>query len=243
MAPAPKFSMQEQEDIILNAAANCIEKTSLLDFTMSAVAKEAAISMGSIYKHVQCKEDIIFALAIRVFKHYSMIFKEILELPLTTPERIMGITLLNPMKMQLYPFDTHLDAFVANELVVTKTSPLWTERMISAHQHCEEIFYQTMKQAVQNNELICDDENEIEAMIDEINLGGWSLTVGYQNVERITQIRQIALGTAQLHEPVASDSAIVRIFTRLINSYQWQTPLDKAGIEKTVQLLIARNLR
>lgn len=241
MAPAPKYSMQEQEDMILDAAAKCIEKTSLIDFTMSAVSKEAEMSMGSIYKHVQCKEDIIFALAIKVYRQHSAIFKEILELPLTTPERIMGITLLNPLKIQLYPFDAHLDAFVANELVVTKTSPMWTERMISAHQNCEQIFYQCMKQAAHSQELTC--VGDIDEMIEEINLGGWSLTIGYQNVERIKQIRQVALGTAQLHEPVSIDSSIVRIFTRFINSYQWQEPLNQAGIEKTVQLLITRGLR
>lgn len=241
MAPVAKYSMQEQEDIILDSAAKCIEKTSLLDFTMSAVSKEAGMSMGSIYKHVQCKEDIIFALAIRVYHHHSAIFKEILELALTTPERIIGITLLNPLKIQLYPFENHLDAFVANELVVTKTSPLWTERMISAHQHCEQIFYQCMKQAAHSQELTCD--GDVDEMIEEINLGGWALTIGYQNVEQITQIRQIALGSAQLHEPVAVDSAIVRIFTRLINTYQWQEPLNQAGIEKTAQVLIARGLR
>ena len=79
MAPAPKYSPQEQEEIILNAAAECIAETSLLDFTMSSISKAAKLSMGSIYKHVQCKEDIIFALATSVFQFQSNIFSQIFE--------------------------------------------------------------------------------------------------------------------------------------------------------------------
>lgn len=241
MAPAPKHSMQEQEDMILDAAAKCIEQTSLLDFTMSAVAKEAGMSMGSIYKHVQCKEDIIFALAARVYAHRSDIFELVLSMPLSTPQRIIGITLLNPLKVQCYSFDIHLDAFVINELVVRKTSERWTQRMISTHQHCEQLFYQCMKAAVESQELI--DETDVEAMIEEINLGGWALTVGYENVSRVIQIRQMAQGTEQLTDPVTIDSAIVRVYARLLNSFGWTAPLDDAGIKETEQSLIANGLR
>ena len=59
MAPAPKYSLQQQEDMILSAAEKSIENSSLLDFTMSAIAKGAGLSMGSVYKHVQSKEVFI----------------------------------------------------------------------------------------------------------------------------------------------------------------------------------------
>lgn len=77
-----------------------------------------------------------------------------------------------------------------------------------------------MSEAVDSGELSA--EGEIEEFIEEINLGGWALTVGYQSVMRVVQIREIAQGDAQLHEPTACDAPIVRIFTRLFNSYQWQ---------------------
>jgi len=241
MAPAPKYSMQQQENMILDAAAKCIEQSSLIDFTMSAVAKEAGMSMGSIYKHVQCKEDIIFALAIRVYRHQSSVFEQVMALELTTPEQLIGITLLNPLKTQVYAFDAHLEAFVTNELVVKRTSPMWRERMIDAHQHCEELFNRCMSLAAHSGEL--SGAGDIEQLIEEINLGGWALTVGYQSVMRVVQIREIAQGDAKLYQPVAVDAPIVRIFTRLFNSYQWQTPLDKVGIDKTAKLLVGLGLR
>ena len=78
MAPAPKHSPQEQEDLILEAAAQCIEETSLLDFTMSAISKKAGLSMGSIYKHIQSKEDVLVALGWRSLANLSEAFEKVL---------------------------------------------------------------------------------------------------------------------------------------------------------------------
>lgn len=241
MAPAPKYSPQEQEQLILDAAVNCIEQTSLMDFTMSAIAKAAGISMGSIYKHVQCKEDIIFALATRVYCHRQGVFAQVLALPITTPEKIIAITLLNPAKIKLYEFDSHLDSFATNELVISRTSPRWTEHMLTSHEKCEHAFYQCMHKAVTSGELTF--EGDVEQMIEEINLGSWALTVGYQHVDRVVQIRQIAEGTDSLQEPVAIDSPIVNSLKRLINSYDWQQPLDIDGVAKVAKLLTKYSLR
>ena len=241
MAPAPKYSPQEQEEIILNAAAECIEESSLLDFTMSSISKAACLSMGSIYKHVQCKEDIIFALATRVFRYHSQIFSQIMEMPLTTPEKIAAIALLNPEKIQVYPFDSHLESFAANELVITRASSLWTDRMIKANENCEQLFKKNMHRAAFAGEIKLN--GNTEAMIEEINLGCWALLMGHQFVQRIVQVRHISEGTDTLREPLALDSLPIRNLQRFINSYKWKKPLDDEGIEKAANLLIENELR
>ena len=241
MAPAPKYSPQEQEDIILNAAVDCINESSLLDFTMSSISKAAGLSMGSIYKHVQCKEDIIFALATKVFRHNSNNFKKVLKLPLTTPEKLVAISLLSPEKNALFPFDSHLESFAANEVVIASASPLWTERMIKAHEECEKVFNECMTHAAQSGEIILG--NNPEQLIEEINLGGWALYSGYQYVARVVQIRNISEGTDSLNEPLALDSTPIRSVQRFLNAYQWKTPLDAEGIAKAAELLTEQNLR
>lgn len=241
MAPAPKYSVNEQEELILNAAANCIAETSVLDFTMSAISKAAGLSMGSIYKHVQCKEDIIFALASRVFKHHCNLFKQVFELPLTTPEKIIALTLYDPDKIQVYPFDKDLEEFAANEVVISRASSKWTERMINAHEMCESVFNKVMHQAAYNGELKLN--GNTEQMIEEINLGCWALIVGHEYVERVIQTRHISEGTDTLREAVKTDALIVRSLARLLSSYEWQTPLTTEDIEKTSQILIENGLR
>ncbi|REL35837.1 TetR/AcrR family transcriptional regulator [Thalassotalea euphylliae] len=241
MAPAPKYSPQEQEELILNAAANCIAETSVLDFTMSAISKAAGLSMGSIYKHVQCKEDIIFALATRVFEHWSNLFEQVFELPLTTPEKIVAIGLFDPVKVQVYPFDTDLDGFAANEVVISRASPLWTERMLRKHERCEAIFNKCMHKAAFSGELKLN--GNTDQMIEEINLSCWALMEGHKYVQRVTQTRLISEGTDTLREPTPTDSLIVKSVARLLNSYEWQTPLTPEGIEKASALLVELGLR
>lgn len=241
MAPAAKYSAQEQEEMILNAAVECIAQTSLLDFTMSSVSKTACLSMGSIYKHVQCKEDIIFALATRVFRYHSSIFSKILEMDITTPEKIVAIALLNPEKIKVYPFDSHLESFASNELVISRVGSLWTDRMIKAHEECEHVFNKCMHNAAFTKELTLN--GNIEEMIEEINLGSWALIIGYQCVARFTQIRNISDGTDSLKESAPVDAANIRSLKRLLNSYQWKTPLTNDGIRKVAELLTEQGLR
>ena len=95
MAPAPKFSLEEQEKLILFAAVTAIEKSTLLDFSMSSIAKSAGLSMGSVYKYVQCKEDLLIALATNMYQEKQRVFSQVLALPLTTPERIIALSLLD----------------------------------------------------------------------------------------------------------------------------------------------------
>lgn len=241
MSPAPKYSHEEQEEIILNAAVECISETSLLDFTMSAVSKTACLSMGSIYKHVQCKEDIIFALATRVFAYHSKVFSQILALDLTTPEKIIAFGLLDPTKIQLYSFDSHIESFAANELVISRASALWTERMIKANESCEALFSKCMHQAAYSGELTLN--GNTDAMVEEINLGTWALLMGYQFVARIVQIRHISEGTDSLREPLAVDAPAIKSLQRLVNSYQWRTLLNAESIDKVANLLTEHQLR
>ncbi|GHG05507.1 TetR/AcrR family transcriptional regulator [Thalassotalea marina] len=243
MAPAPKFSHEEQEELILNAAAECILETTVIDFTMSSISKAAGLSMGSIYKHVQCKEDIIFALATRVFQARRKIFQKILLMDegLTTPEKIIALTLLSPKKIQLYPFDSDLESFSANEIVISRASALWTDRMIKSYEECENIFNKYMHQAAYDGELKLN--GNTQQTIDEINLGCWALNEGFQYVDRIIQIRNISEGTDSLKEAASLDAPVVRNMKRLLNSYTWRQQLDDQGIEKAAAILIKFGLR
>ncbi|MAD88175.1 MAG: TetR family transcriptional regulator, partial [Pseudoalteromonas sp.] len=46
MAPAPKFSPEQQQEMILDAAIQCIQESSITDFTMAKIARLAGLSMG-----------------------------------------------------------------------------------------------------------------------------------------------------------------------------------------------------
>lgn len=241
MAPASKFSAQEQEVMILDAAANCINESSITDFTMAKVAKNAGLSMGSVYKFVQSKEDILLALAHRSFAHILGVFRQVLALPMTTPERILAISLISPKTLQLYPFDYELQSYAINEAVMRRASSNWTNRLIESNSLCEAAFKQSLIEGIEAGEL--ENVPDRESIIEEIIVGCWAMCVGYDQVIRVQQSRQIIEGTDSLLEPLQLDAAIIRCMRRLLNSYPWKAPISDASLSTIHQHLTELQFR
>lgn len=241
MAPAPKYSHKKQLEMILDAAAECIEASSVMDFTMAKVARIAGLSMGSVYKHVQSKEDIILALAHSTFVHISKIFTQVLALPITTPEKIIAISLIDPKKLQFFKFDNELLPYATNEGVISRASTTWTEKMIIANTTCEQSFKLALTDGINSGEL--ESERYLSETIEEIILGSWALNVGYEQIQRIQQIRQIEAGTDSLLEPLSVNDPIIRSSIRFLNSYPWQQPLTSDSLKTVLKTLKEIELR
>ena len=241
MAPAPKFSIAEQEQMILDAAVQCIKDSSITDFTMASVAKNAGLSMGSVYKFVQSKEDILLALGQRSFTHIRGVFKQVLALPLATPERILAISLIAPKALQLYAFDYELQSYVINEAVMRRASSQWINRLIESNSLCEAAFKQSLIEGIEAGELLdVPNKNDI---IEEIIVGCWAMCVGYDQVIRVRQCRQIVEGTDSLLHPLAVDAPVIRSMMRLLNSYPWQATLSEQSLDAIHHHLTLLKLR
>ena len=182
MAPAPRFSAEEQEKLIICAAIKAIEESSLLDFSMSAIAKLAGLSMGSVYKFVQCKEDVLIALATRMYQERQQVFKKVLSLELTSPERIIAASLLDFSKVQMYNFDSQLESIVNTDAMMKRCSSRWLTQMIACGERCQTMFQSFLQVAAMSGELTSGERD-----IEEINLGTWSLSVGYFQTVRLHQ--------------------------------------------------------
>jgi len=241
MAPAPKYSLQEQEKMILNAAEQCINESSVTDFTMAKVARLAGLSMGSVYKFVQSKEDIVLALACESFSHFSKVFQTILNLPLPTPEKILAVCLVSPKALQRFSFDYELQSYATNTAVIQRASRMWTEKMIQACNCCEHAFKLTLTEGISSGEL--KDVPNLSEVIEEIIISGWAMTVGYEQVQRVRQTQQITEGTESLFEPMSLNHPIIRSTVRLLNTYPWKQAIDDAALVRIEKELINLNLR
>ena len=240
MAPAPRFSAEEQEKLIICAAIKAIEDSSLLDFSMSAIAKLAGLSMGSVYKFVQCKEDVLIALATRMYQERQSVFKKILALPLTTHERIIAASLLDFSKVQMYNFDNQLESIVNTDAMMKRCSQRWLTQMIACGERCQTMFQQFMQAAADSGELTSGNRD-----IEEINLGTWSLSVGYFQTVRLHHCRLSNQKENFSDEmlALAPDDLHIRTMQRLVNSYDWQQKIADDDIKKVCQTLTNAGLR
>jgi len=240
MAPAPRFSAAEQEKLIICAAITTIEQSSLLDFSMTKVAKLAGLSIGSVYKFVQCKEDVLIALATRMYQERQRMFKQVLSLPLSTPERIIAKCLVDFSKVQMYTFDDQLESIVNTKSMMKRCSPRWLDQMISCGKVCEGMFDEFLQSAAQSGELTSGERD-----IEEINSGTWSLSVGYFQTVRLHQCWQKEQDACEDEcvPALAPDDAHIRSLQRLINTYDWQQKVSNDDIVKICKCLVDAGLR
>jgi len=240
MAPAPKFSLEEQEKLILFAAVTAIEKSTLLDFSMSSIAKSAGLSMGSVYKFVQCKEDLLIALATKMYQEKQRVFTQVLALPLTTPERIIALSLLDFTKAQMYSFDDQLESIVNTCSIMKRSSPRWLDYMFNCSKVCEESFQVFLEAAVDSKELISG-ASEME----EICIGSWSLFVGYFQTVRLHHGRsnQQDNDEPMCLLPLTVDNVHILNLQRFLNSFDWREKVKRQDIEKVCQKLVELELR
>ncbi len=242
MSPAPRFSPIEQEEMILKAATKCIEASSLMDFTMSSISKECGLSMGSIYKHIQSKEDVLVALATQMFKHIQQVFDQVLSFPVPVPDRMLAIHLINFEKAGFNEFDNLLATLISNEAVLQRASPGWLLKMVTADEAIEALYTQVLLSSFQDGELMVT-EQERDEIIEEIKLGQWSIGVGFNQVAMQRYSRHLIGVGVELPFPLHPQSTILKSATRLMNSYPWKTQVTMERLEKACELLQENGLR
>lgn len=234
MAPAPKSCPAEQEEKVLCAAASCIAEASLMDFTMSAIAKRAEMSMGSIYKHIHSKEDVLLALATRTQHNLRRCFTQIYAQAISGPEHLIGLSLIDFNKVDPYPFSRHLDMLVSNQVILERASPIWRQRLDDSAQALTQVCQSGIKAAISGEELIAEESQEDTAH--QLMLAIWSLNVGSIQVGLQTMDFDQS-PSSQLPYPKATDDPHIRNMMRLINSFHWRQPLTLEGIERAASAL------
>ncbi|MGB0893216.1 MAG: TetR/AcrR family transcriptional regulator [Parashewanella sp.] len=238
MCPAPKYSVEQQAEMILDASVKVIEASSLLDFKMTAIAKEAGLSVGSLYKYVQTKEDVIIALACQYFENLAVFASRIYQMPLSMPQKLMGFLLACPQKSGKFSFDLDLEVLATSEPVLRRCSPMWKVRMLSLTEKMGEICHQKVQDCFDSGEYLGDSFEEIH----ELSIGNWAMSAGCKQV-RCHQKIMGEHGGEQVshHQQIEQDS--LRAMRRFINAYPWKQPLTDEGIEQVKVELIKLGYR
>ncbi len=229
---------QEQENLILQAAAKCIEASSLLDFTMAAISGEAGLSMGSIYKHIQSKEDVLVALGYRSHIHFEKLARAVLALPLPIAARIVAVQMVDRKHTSPYGFGPQLITLLGNEAILRRASPNWLEKYLARDVAIEELFREHLLEAANAGELGVDNGKR-DALVHEITTAVWSLCVGHTQVTNARSVRTLTDSASRL-EP---ESIVVRALQRLMNTYTWRAPLTDALLDQTCRTLSDHGLR
>ena len=70
---------QQRELEILEQAQTLVEEVGFFDMKMSELAKRSKLSVGTLYSHYPCKEDLLIALAVRHAEEHVSMFRAFAE--------------------------------------------------------------------------------------------------------------------------------------------------------------------
>lgn len=240
--PAPKYSFVEEEQLILNATAKSILETSLIDFKMSSIAKEAGISMGSVYKHIQSKEDVLVALAVQITQRSLDVIIDVLQLPYPLSSKVVALNLVSQESMYIYPFGYQLFTMLNSLNLLNKASQSWIDKLAKVSKQTHDHFEQVLLYAIEKGELICDEKDK-DSLIEEFMLTHWTLHVGFPLIVSHVCNPNMARELYNLAKPVSLEHPFIRATLRVTKCYPWSQPASQQDLNEIEQILIARGLR
>ncbi len=80
--------LEKKRALIGKAATRCFSRRGYYDTTIEDIANEAGISVGSIYRFVRCKGDILLLVITQVLALYESTLIPIVQLPLPPAEKL-----------------------------------------------------------------------------------------------------------------------------------------------------------
>ena len=122
-----------------------------------------------------------------------------------------------------------------------RCSERWLSLMIACGKQCETMFQQFLQNAANSGELTSGSRD-----IEEINLGTWSLSVGYFQTVRLHQCWHNDLNESIDDENslvLTADNIHIRTMKRLVNTYDWQQKVSNDDIENICLHLADAELR
>ena len=236
MCPAPKYSQAQQAEMIRDAAVKVIEASSLLDFKMTAIAKEAGLSVGSLYKYAQTKEDVIIALACEMFENFCQIADDIYASDLSMPEKLVSFMLLDPDKANRFSFDLDLEILATSDPVLRRCSAHWKVTMLDLETKMDSMCQKKTQDCFESGEYL----GELDEVF-ELSLGNWAMSVGMKQVR--SHMKNKSNHCYKSDEACFASEVAVKAVKKYINAYSWKMPLTDDGIEKAKQNLIRLGLR
>lgn len=202
--------------------------------------------MGSIYKHVHTKEDVLMALAQHGFDSLTQTFANIFKTPLSISEQLIAMSLIDYSKVDPYPFSRHLEMLISNSALTSRTSPQWQQKTGNSGCGIEDVMKMRLRIAIESGELT--PEGDEESFLEQLHLGIWAINVGHIQVLLQTHSGQQASslpGGKDIEQifPLNAENPHIQNCIKLINSYQWRHPLTQDGVQRAIDTLLELEYR
>lgn len=188
--------------------------------------------MGSVYKHIQSKEDVLVALAVQMTHQTLTVISDILKLPYSLSSKIVALNLASEESMYIYPFGYRLFTMLNSLNLLNKASQGWVDKLATVSLQIHDCFENELSNAIEQGELILGSDNK-DSLIEEFMLTHWTLSVGFPLVVSHSCNPNLAKETCNLSKPISLDHPLLKGTMRITNSYPWKNP---ASINELIEI-------
>ena len=119
----------EREAKIIATTMRLLEDRSFLDLRMSDVSQSAECSMGAVYSHFSCKEDLLIACAYSVTKDKTAMLFKVIQSDLIPLDQLLAVALIVWVSDNQKPQHYQLRQLAMNPSVWQRASPHRSQAM------------------------------------------------------------------------------------------------------------------
>jgi AcrR family transcriptional regulator len=166
---------QQRELEIKHQARLMVEESGFFDMKISELAKRCQLSIGTLYSHYACKEDLLVALALDGEELRLQRVKKAIEMAGTAMEKFLsaGLTCVHSGCQNRSLNEASL--LVMCPSVWMRASPHLHQRMLSVKGQVYDLFNNLLLQA---SDEFTTEIRESDTQIESMHIGVWSLALG-----------------------------------------------------------------
>ncbi|MCZ4280630.1 TetR/AcrR family transcriptional regulator [Kiloniella laminariae] len=173
---AEKRHLREQE--ILDQTLLMIEEDGFFTLKISDLAKRCGVSIGTIYSHFSCKEDLLLGLEIRETRKAFKLVREATALGTNAIEKFVLADISCSSLLQEQPTFAEIELLVKAPSIWKRASPQVYEMMEILFRQFAEFFDQLLEAVAKELQ----GEQDLVHLTRVLGIGTWSLNFGLQAI-------------------------------------------------------------
>ncbi|USE35372.1 TetR/AcrR family transcriptional regulator [Endozoicomonas sp. SCSIO W0465] len=216
----------QRETTIIQSTLTILKEKGFMDLKMSEVAKQAQLSMGTVYSHFSSKEDLLLGCAIHISRMIASIFHTVLSSPAPAMERLLTLNMAIWLCDARQPHHYYLRQ-------LAMTPDIWQRASTGRARALDDIYHEkSQKVAALIIELMADNpaitDERREDTLSDILMGIWSLGEG---------LFQISMSGFGLKQPSLQKdngfSLLTSNLAKYLQGWGWQAPFSQPVIENS----------
>ena len=212
-----EFAQREQH--FVDVALDLVAEQGFMNMSMAQLARASEYATGTLYKHFDCKEDLLLAMTARGSAVRADMMGRVAAWDAPSRDRMMAIGYSDLLLVTHHPVHFRLEQLATTEDIWMRASECRRQALLAAGGPCAAHVQSIVDDAVDAGDLALSAHNR-----QNVSMGLWTMSMGTHTLVH-------AGGLLDYHDIGAPYGLLARNYTLFLNALGWQPlidPLDEA---------------